>query len=133
MPGQPDFGEAPSQGNLYAQYDPFATFRDRPGSPNIYSVWRLDAANANLARGLVDKAVTAEANGLSGRACFDRRYGAIARVGDFNYGAGDWDIYRAAEFARKSGFQVIEDENEQEFGLARELGSSINVPIACTV
>ena len=44
----------------------FAAFRDRPLSKNVYSVWRLDAATADIARGLVDKAIDAETHGLKG-------------------------------------------------------------------
>ena len=32
----------------------------------VYSVWRLDGANARLAKGLVDKAIEAEKTGLKG-------------------------------------------------------------------
>jgi uncharacterized protein (TIGR03790 family) len=118
MPGHPYFGEAQSQGNVYAHYVPFAAFRDRPGSPNIYVVWRLDAANANLAKGLVEKALLAEANGLSGRACFDMQYEAVENLPDYGSVAGDWDIHQAADFARRAGFEVVEDNKQAEFGTA---------------
>src|ERR1022692_3462295 len=66
----PYFGEAQSQGNVYAPFVPLAAYRDLPRAANLYSVWRLDAANANLAKGLVDKALYAETHGLSGKGCF---------------------------------------------------------------
>ena len=112
------FGEAESQGNVYQPYVPLATFRDQPRSPDIYSVWRLDAANAALAKGLVDKAIAAEANGLSGKGCFDQQFGSVDTLADNGGAAGDWDIHQAAEFARRAGFAVVEDGTRAEFGTA---------------
>jgi uncharacterized protein (TIGR03790 family) len=115
---QPYFGGAQREGGVYQPYVPLADYRRRPGARTIYSVWRLDAPNAALAKGLVDKALYAEANGLTGAGCFDRNRGDIANVADFGYGAGDWEIHRAADFARQAGFTVTEDDHEQEFGTA---------------
>src|SRR3954452_11225693 len=108
MPPHPYFGEAQSQGNLYASYVPLATYRDQSRAANLYSVWRLDAATAGLAKGLVDKALYAEANGLSGKACFDLQNGAVEQQSDTGSVSGDWDIHQAAEFARRAGFEVVE-------------------------
>jgi uncharacterized protein (TIGR03790 family) len=116
MPAHPYFGEAQSQGNVYAPFTPFATFRDQAGAPNIYSVWRLDAASGDLAKGLVDKAIFAEANGLSGKACFDLQYGAVEKMADSGPVSGDWDIHQSAELARRAGYEVIEDDKPAEFG-----------------
>ncbi|MDQ2773372.1 MAG: TIGR03790 family protein, partial [Acidobacteriota bacterium] len=115
---QPYFGRAQSEGNIYEPYVPLSEYRKKSGSRQLYSVWRLDAPTAALAKGLVDKALFAESRGLSGQACFDRRYGAIASVADYSYGAGDWDVFQAGEFARKAGFKILEDTHEQEFGAA---------------
>jgi uncharacterized protein (TIGR03790 family) len=114
---QPYFGEAQSEGNAYAPFVPFAKYRDQPSAKTIYSVWRLDGATANIARGLVDKAMYAESNGLKGKAYFDLGYPAVGSP-DSGYGAGGWDIYRASEFARKAGFDITVDEKETEFGTA---------------
>jgi len=116
--GHPYFGEAQSQGNAYMPFVPLASYRDQPRSPNIYSVWRLDAANAGLAKGLVDKAIFAEANGLSGKGCFDLQFGSVDNLADYRSAAGDWDIHQAAEFARRAGFTVVEDDTRAEFGTA---------------
>ncbi len=113
---QPYFGNAQSQADYYEPYVPLATYREKSGAHRIYSVWRLDAADPALAKGLVDKALYAESHGLSGRGCFDWRIADIAHVADRGYGAGDWDVYRAAQFTRKAGFPVLEDGSEQEFG-----------------
>ncbi|MBV9265296.1 MAG: TIGR03790 family protein [Acidobacteriaceae bacterium] len=113
---QPYFGRAQSQGNLYEPYKPFSEFRQQPGAKHVYSVWRLDAASPALAKGLVDKALFAEEHGLSGTVCIDRRTPSVEGTPDYSYGAGEWDLFRAAEFARKAGFTVIEDNHEQEFG-----------------
>jgi uncharacterized protein (TIGR03790 family) len=113
---QPYFGGAQPEGGVYQPYVPLADYRRQAKARTIYSVWRLDAPNAALAKGLVDKALYAEANGLTGAGCFDRNRGDISGVADYGYGAGDWEIHRAAEFARQAGFTVTEDDNEQEFG-----------------
>lgn len=115
---QPYFGRAESEGDLYEPYVPLAEYRARTNARRIYSVWRLDAASATVAKGLVDKALYAEANGLSGNACFDRRTDPTTSVYDFGYGQGDWDIHQAAEFARRAGFPVVEDAHAEEFGTA---------------
>ena len=112
----PYFGEAQSQGNAYEAFVPLATYRSQPRAANIYSVWRLDAANAGLAKGLVDKAMFAEANGLSGKGCFDLQYGGVEGLADYGSAAGDWDIHQAAELARQAGFEVVEDTTPAEFG-----------------
>src|SRR5579862_6986776 len=115
---QPYFGDAQSQGNAYQTFVPLAAYREQPGTKNIYSVWRIDAANAALAKGLVDKAMYAEAHGLSGKGCFDLQYGPIDRMGDYDSGAGDWDVHLAAELTKRAGFPVVEDEQTTEFGTA---------------
>lgn len=115
---QPYFGRAQSEGGLYEPPLSLAAYRDKQGAKHIYSVWRLDAATPALAKGLIDKAIYAEAKGLQGQACIDRRYGDIHSVADFSYGAGDWDLFQAADMARAAGFPVLEDTHEQEFGTA---------------
>jgi uncharacterized protein (TIGR03790 family) len=115
---QPYFGRAQTQGDLFEPYVPLAEYRTKPNARAIYSVWRLDAASAAVAKGLVDKALYAEANGLSGNACFDVRTDAPTSSSDWGYGAGEWDIHQAAVFARRAGFPVIEDTHAEEFGTA---------------
>ncbi len=101
VPSHGYFGEAQSQGNVYRPFVSLAAYRDQPRSSNIYSVWRLDAANAELAKGLVDKALVAEANGLSGKACFDLQFGSVDKLPDTGSASGDWDLHQAAAFARR--------------------------------
>ena len=112
----PYFLAAQSQGNVYPPIVPFAVFRDRPGAPSIYSVWRLDAATPELAKGLVDKAIYAETNGVSGKGCFDLRLRALEGNADYESLTGDWDIHQSAEFTRRAGFEVVEDGEQAEFG-----------------
>lgn len=113
---QPYFAANQAQGNAYQPYQSFADYRAQSGALQIYSVWRLDAATPALAQGLVDKALAAESQGLSGQACFDRIYGNINNVSDFSYGMHDWDLHMAAIFTAQAGFTVTEDQNTQEFG-----------------
>lgn len=112
----PYFASAQTQGNYYLPFLSLAAYRAQQNSLMIYSVWRLDGATAALAEGLVDQALAAEANGLSGQACLDRQYGPISGIYDFGYGSGDWDLHRAAKFSTQAGFTVTEDQNVQEFG-----------------
>lgn len=101
----------------YPQFRSLADYRALMGSKTIYSVWRLDAATASLAQGLVDKAIKAEKDGPPGQACIDRRYGKdIQNLPDTGYSSGDWDLYRAAQFFRDAGVSVTEDSNDAEFG-----------------
>lgn len=122
---QPYFVRAQSKAKIYGIYLTLAAYRALPAALNIYSVWRLDAPTAILAKALVDKAIFAETYGLSGRGCFDRQHGAIQTVGDTGSGAGDWDIYRAAEFAQAAGFEIMQDDSPAEFGTAP-------APLRCT-
>ena len=114
----PYFAPLANQQEIYPPFVSLAEYREQPGAKLIYSVWRLDAATPQLARAMVDKALEAERNGLSGTACFDRRGGGedMKLVRDSGYGTGDWDLFRAAQFARQAGFHVLEDANEAEFG-----------------
>lgn len=114
-PLQPYFDPARSKANLYLPFISLADYRAQPDAKMIYSVWRLDAPDAKLAKGLVDKAIEAERTGLKGEVCIDRRW-PLNTIEDSGYGAGDWDLHRAADFARQAGFKVIEDANNAEFG-----------------
>jgi uncharacterized protein (TIGR03790 family) len=112
----PYYSHADSKAGKYSPFRSLAEYRDQPGSRTVYSVWRLDAPSAELAKGLVSKALEAEKHGLKGQGCFDRRFGDIEKVNDSRYGAGDWDVYRAAEAVRAAGFPITEDAHEAEFG-----------------
>ena len=71
----------------------------------ILMVARLDGPTPSLARGLVDKALQAEEEGLWGRAYFDLR-----NINDPNYKVGDDWIRSAAQVAKQLGFETIVDE-----------------------
>jgi uncharacterized protein (TIGR03790 family) len=112
----PYYAHAQAKAGLYPRFVSLANYRARPDAKTIYSVWRLDGASPALAKGLVDKALAAEAQGATGQACFDRRFGDLAAIEDKGYGSGDWQLYRAAQFARNAGLAVTEDSHEAEFG-----------------
>jgi len=76
----------------------------------ILLVTRLDGPTAAIARGLVDKALEAESNGLWGRAYFDLR-----GITDPNYKLGDDWIRGAEEISRLCGFEADEDTNAATF------------------
>ncbi len=77
---------------------------------NVLMVTRLDGPSATIARGLVDKAMDAETNGLWGRAYFDLR--GITEPG---YKMGDEWIGGAAEICRRLGFETTVDTNGGTF------------------
>ncbi|MGI8991213.1 MAG: TIGR03790 family protein [Bryobacteraceae bacterium] len=114
----PYYAGAQSQGNLYQPFMSLADYRSQSGSMLLYSVWRLDAATAVIAQGLVDKALQAESSGLIGQVCIDRNRGDLTGQYDAGYLAGDWDLHEAALFAAQAGFAVTEDPNDAEFGTA---------------
>lgn len=113
----PYFALDHSKANKYEPFLPLSTFRERANAPRLYSVWRLDAPTEILAADLVRKALRAErAGGPNGRGCFDRNSGPLNDAEDRGYPAGEWDIERAAGFARAAGWEVTLDENKEEFG-----------------
>jgi len=76
----------------------------------VLMVSRLDGPGPEIARGLVDKALQAEADGLWGRAYFDLR-----NTTDPGYKLGDEWIRNAAEICRHLGFETVLDENPTTF------------------
>lgn len=71
----------------------------------VLMVTRLDGPSAEIARGLVDKALSAETNGLWGRAYFDLR-----NITEPGYKMGDDWIRAAAQISRAMGFETVVDE-----------------------
>src|SRR5882672_5493228 len=76
----------------------------------ILMVSRLDGPTPAIARGLVDKAMQAERDGLWGRAYFDLR-----NISDPGYKVGDDWIRGASENARRAGFETVVDEKPELF------------------
>jgi uncharacterized protein (TIGR03790 family) len=76
----------------------------------VLLVTRLDGPTAAIARGLVDKALQAEADGLWGRAYFDLR-----NITEPGYKMGDDWIRGASEICRHLGFETVMDENPGTF------------------
>lgn len=71
---------------------------------------RIDGPTPAIARGLVDKAMQAETNGLWGRMYFDLR-----GIGEGEYKLGDDWLRSAAEISRQLGFETIVDERPTTF------------------
>jgi uncharacterized protein (TIGR03790 family) len=76
----------------------------------LIMVARLDGPNSSIARGLVDKALDAETNGLWGRAYFDLR-----GLTEGEYKKGDDQFRAASEACRLSGFETVVDDNAATF------------------
>jgi tetratricopeptide (TPR) repeat protein len=73
-------------------------------------VARLDGPTADIARGLVDKAIQAETDGLWGRTYFDLR-----GITNADYKLGDDWIRGASEICRRLGFETVVDESPGTF------------------
>lgn len=73
-------------------------------------VARLDGPTPTIARGLVEKALQAEADGLWGRAYFD-----VRNIADPGYKMGDDWIRNAALLAQQLGFDTVVDEGSDTF------------------
>lgn len=76
----------------------------------VLMVTRLDGPTAAIARGLVDKALQAERDGLWGRAYFDAR-----GLTNTHYKLGDDWIRAAAQVVRRQGFETVLDEAPATF------------------
>ena len=76
----------------------------------VLMVARLDGPSAAVARGLVDKALAAEVEGLWGRAYIDLR-----NTTEPGYKLGDDTIRNAGEICRRLGFETVVDENPDTF------------------
>jgi uncharacterized protein (TIGR03790 family) len=77
----------------------------------ILLVARLDGPSPEIARGLVDKALEAERDGLWGRAYFDEGYS----INNPSYKLGDEWISAAAEISREIGLETTVDKNPGTF------------------
>jgi uncharacterized protein (TIGR03790 family) len=77
----------------------------------VLLVARLDGPTPEIARGLVDKAMEAERNGLWGRAYFDAR--GLNKTN--SYFLGDVWILEAAEICRQLGFETVLDDKPETF------------------
>jgi len=73
-------------------------------------VARLDGPSVEIARGLVDKALEAETNGLWGRAYFDAR-----GITNGEYQIGDDWMRLGAEITRRMGFETVLDNKEPTY------------------
>ena len=78
----------------------------------LLMVARLDGPSAAIARGLVDKALEAETNGLWGRAYFDAR-----GLTNGSYQMGDDWIRGAAAICRRLGFETELDDSPTTFAV----------------
>jgi uncharacterized protein (TIGR03790 family) len=77
---------------------------------NVLMVARLDGPTPAIARGLVDKAMEAETNGLWGRAYFDSR-----GLTNGDYALGDEWLNKAASLTRILGFETELDSSPSTF------------------
>jgi hypothetical protein len=77
----------------------------------ILLVARLDGPSVEIARGLVDKALAAERDGLWGRTYFDAR--GLDKTN--SYYTGDEWILNAGEICRELGFETTVDKNPGTF------------------
>lgn len=76
----------------------------------VLLVTRLDGPSAAIARGLVDKAMEAETNGMWGRAYIDLR-----GLTNGPYKPGDDALRGVAQICQRMGYETIVDENPATF------------------
>jgi len=76
----------------------------------VLMVARLDGPSDSIARGLVDKALEAEKNGMWGRGYFDLR-----NITNSNFKLGDDWIRAASEISHHLGFETVVDDNSDTF------------------
>ncbi len=76
----------------------------------VLMVARLDGPSADIASGLVDKAIQAEKVGLWGNTYFD-----VRNTTEEGYKIGDTWIRNASEIARRLGYDPVVDENPGTF------------------
>jgi len=79
----------------------------------ILLVARIDGPDADIAKGLVDKALEAERDGLWGRAYFDTR--GLGKTD--TYYPGDKWIQESAEICHELGFETTLDDKPETFSL----------------
>ena len=77
---------------------------------DVLMVTRLDGPSAAIAKGLVDKAIQAETDGMWGRAYFDLR-----NTDNPGLKPGDEWIGASAEICRRLGFETVVDTNAATF------------------
>jgi uncharacterized protein (TIGR03790 family) len=82
----------------------------------LLMVARLDGPSVEIARGLIDKAMLAETNGLWGHAYIDSR-----GITNGEYKVGDDWMRSAANVTRRAGFDTVFDEQEATFPAAMPL------------
>ena len=88
----------------------FRQFRQgqiKAGADRLYMVARLDGPSPEIAGGLVQKAMQAEAQGVSGAGFFDARGGETGRKKPAGMDQGDWWVRRAAIETGNAGFSTI--------------------------
>lgn len=78
----------------------------------VFMVTRLDGPTSEIAKGLVDKALVAERDGLNGRAFFDLR-----NITSGGYATGDRWITNAASAAKRAGFETVVDNRPEIIGI----------------
>ena len=79
----------------------------------VWSVGRLDGPSADIARGLVDRAIEAETNGLWGRVYVDLR--GLTNTAAL---AGDQWLSGFADVLRRTGYETIVDQQPATFPTA---------------
>ena len=79
----------------------------------VFMVTRLDGPSPDIAKGLVDKALVAERDGLNGRAYIDLR-----NITSGGYAAGDKWITNVATIAKRQGYETLVDNRPEIMGIS---------------
>jgi len=105
-------------------FDDYQLYRWQPNELKQRVLWigtrtlmvsRLDGPDSRIARGLIDKAIAAEKNGLRGNACFDWRWGQGGDSGS-EYARYDASIRKTAKLvARRTDLTVLSESTSALF------------------
>ncbi len=81
---------------------------------NVLMVSRLDGPDPATVRRIIDDSISAERNGLQGRACFDTRWPKSEAKNHGAYGLYDGAIHRAAELVRSRYLLPVRLDSKSE-------------------
>lgn len=82
---------------------------------DVIMVSRLDGADADVVKRIVNDSIEAESKGLSGTAYFDARWKNPGQKKVSGYGLYDKSIHNAAGHLKKEGLEVVLDDKQDLF------------------
>lgn len=94
---------------------PWRTQKTAIDKSDVITVSRLDGANPDIVKRIVNDSIEAETKGLSGTAYFDARAKNPGQKKVSGYGLYDKSIHNAADRLEKKGVKVVLDDEQKLF------------------